>query len=67
MEEILPLVSDSLDGSVPVYQPYVCLSWLRELGFIAQHGRKGYSAKKLSEISQNVRREWEHLNQRPNE
>jgi len=64
MEDVLPLIAASQESAVPVYQPYVCLSWLRDLGLIAQHGRKGYSAKVASQIPQHVRAQWDELSQR---
>lgn len=66
MDDVMPLISAALATTVPVYQPYVCLSWLRELGLVAQHGRKGYSAKMPSQISLQVRNYWEQLPTRPN-
>lgn len=66
MDEVLPLVSADLGGNVPVYQPYVCLSWLRDLGFVVQHGRQGYSAKLPPQIPSQVREHWEQLPSRPN-
>src|SRR5258706_5432158 len=37
MDDVLPLISVAIATAVPVYQPYVCLSWLRELGLVVQH------------------------------
>ena len=49
MDTVLPL---SIDGHVeiPAYQSYACLAWLRSVGALEQHGRRGYSLTTTSEI-----------------
>lgn len=40
-DDFLPL-KDSADGSdFPAYQPYVAMAWLKQLGLVHQHGRRG--------------------------
>lgn len=58
MNDVLPLTLDGRGGEVPAYQSYACLAWLREIGAVTQHGRKGYSV--LSETSGHelVERSW---------
>lgn len=42
MDAILPL-SDEDTSDVPTYQVYVCLAWLRSIGVVKPHGRRGYT------------------------
>jgi hypothetical protein len=64
MEEVIPQVGTAIGCDVPSYQSYLCLSWLRSLGLVEQHGRQGYSVKKASELPQQVRARWEQLSPR---
>ena len=64
MEEVIPQVAAAAGYDVPSYQSYLCLSWLRSLGLVEQHGRQGYSVKKASELPQQVRARWEQLSPR---
>jgi len=58
MDSVLPLV-DSTDGvRVPDYQAYLCLAWLKTLGFLTQHGRKGYSLTTRAPIEPLIETHW---------
>lgn len=60
MGEVLPLSSE--DGAeVPAYQTYACLAWLREIGAVTQHGRRGYSVDSATPPDQVVERSWSLL------
>jgi hypothetical protein len=61
MEDVIPQVGAALGNDVPSYQVYLCLSWVKSLGLIEQHGRQGYTAKASSELPQRVRARWEQL------
>jgi hypothetical protein len=59
-EQLLPITS--LDGvEYPAYQAYVGLGLLRKVGLLDQHGRKGYSIAKSSELEQAVEGLWRNL------
>jgi len=53
--------SDDEPGRVPGYQLYLCLGWLKSLGLIRQHGRKGYSPRDPESLQNAVQRAWEDL------
>lgn len=60
MDAVLPLTMD--DGSeAPAYQSYVCLAWLRDIGAVTQHGRRGYSVDSEAAVEQAVEQSWSDL------
>jgi len=60
MDEIFPLMSSEGD-EVPSYQSYLCLAWLKDVGFIRKHGRKGYSLKPNIELNRDAATAWNQL------
>lgn len=61
MARVLPLV-DPVDGAaVPDYQAYLCLAWFRALGFLVQHGRKGYSLASKAPVGPLIETHWASL------
>lgn len=61
MDKVLPLV-DPADGSrVPDYQVYLCLAWLKTIGFLTQHGRQGYSLTTRAPIEPLIETHWAAL------
>lgn len=61
MEKILPLVNPADNGHVPDYQAYLCLAWLKALGFLTQHGRQGYSLTTRAPIEPLIETHWAAL------
>lgn len=60
IENVLPLARG--DGAdTPVYQVYVCLAWLRHIGAVKQHGRRGYSVNPKGPVDSLVDRAWAAL------
>lgn len=61
MERLLPLV-DSQDGhTIPDYQSYICLKWLRQQYLLVQHGRQGYSLATKDRLEASVNTCWAKL------
>jgi hypothetical protein len=67
METILPL--KNLDGSsIPDYQAYLVLAWLRSIELVTQHGRLGYTVPQDIDLADVVEDCWARLADRsPNE
>ncbi len=64
MDRVIPLI-DPADGSrIPDYQVYLCLAWFRELGFVIQHGRQGYSLASKAPIEPVIETHWAALSSR---
>jgi hypothetical protein len=61
MEKVLPLVNPADNSHVPDYQAYLCLAWLKTLGFLTQHGRQGYSLTTRAPIEPLVETHWAAL------
>lgn len=60
MEEVLPI--NNLDGtSIPDYQTYLILAWLRSIELVAQHGRLGYTTPQQLDLSDAVEDCWNRL------
>jgi hypothetical protein len=60
MDAILPL--STADGEeVPAYQSYSCLAWLREIGLVQQHGRRGYTVLADAESTRLIEKSWNEL------
>jgi hypothetical protein len=51
-------------GTVPSYQVYVALAWLKWSGLIIQHGRQGYTVASPQRFGDVVRSAWEQLGTR---
>jgi len=61
MDKVLPLVDPSDGNRVPDYQAYLCLAWLKNLGFLTQHGRQGYSLTTRAPIEPLIETHWAAL------
>lgn len=61
MDEVLPLTDPVTGSEVPAYQAYLCLAWLRAVGIVTQHGRKGYSLPKKNAVDVRVEECWRQL------
>lgn len=59
-DTILP-IHDGNDNEIPNYQSYVCISWLKQIGLIDQHGRQGYSIPRIADLPKNVESLWAAL------
>jgi hypothetical protein len=60
VDEILP--QTGRDGAeIPVYQVYLCLAWLRDIGVVKRHGRQGYSIASNLNIVKAVDKSWQQL------
>ena len=57
MESVLPLQLNG-QGEVPAYQSYLCLAWLRSIGVVEQHGRRGYSALDAVAANELIENAW---------
>jgi hypothetical protein len=63
MEDILPL-SDGEGTDIPSYQVYACISFLKTVGVLDQHGRQGYSVPRIKELESTVKAVWRKLPER---
>lgn len=61
VDKLMPLEDPSTGGQVPVYQVYLCLVWLRNLGIIEKHGRSRYSVKVAGDLSSGIETGWQTL------
>jgi hypothetical protein len=61
MEQVLPLNRAGDYAELPSYQVYLCLAWLRKLGLVTQHGRKGYSVSHSEKIELSAEKAWQRL------
>ncbi len=61
MDKLLPLVNPADNSRVPDYQAYLCLAWLKTLGFLTQHGRQGYSLTTRAPIEPLIETHWAAL------
>jgi hypothetical protein len=49
------------DVDIRGYQLYLCLGWLKRIGLLKQHGRKGYSIVAGNTIGDDVQMHWQLL------
>ena len=61
MGKVLPLKDTPNGSAFSDYQAYVCLSWLKSVGLVTQHGRQGYSLPKGTELAKAVESQWANL------
>jgi hypothetical protein len=63
MDRIIPLLDpDPAHGRrIPDYQVYLCLAWFRDLGFVIQHGRQGYSLASKAPMEPLLEAHWANL------
>lgn len=59
--DILRLADPDDGNEIPAYQVYLALAWLRSLGLVDQHGRKGYSITKPKELVATADGAWHSL------
>jgi hypothetical protein len=59
-QEFLPLTLPSGE-TIPDYQSYLCIAWLRDIGVVERHGRHGYSVPDPASIQQRVEQAWNQL------
>ena len=57
MELVCPLSTDD-HAEIPSYQTYACLAWLRSIGVVKQHGRRGYTVAPREESIRQVEAAW---------
>jgi hypothetical protein len=43
------------------YQLYLCLGWLKRIGLLKQHGRKGCSINAVSTLAEDLKEHWQSL------
>jgi hypothetical protein len=53
IEDVLPVL-DGEDQEIPMYQLYVVVGALRQVGLMDQHGRRGYSLLDSATLAQSV-------------
>jgi hypothetical protein len=58
-DQVFPLRDE--DSDIPSYQAYLCLAWLRSIGLVQQHGRRGYSISKGTDARIVIRALWSEL------
>lgn len=56
-DTILPICNTD-ETEIPNYQSYVCISWLKQVGLIDQHGRQGYSIPRVADLQKDVESLW---------
>lgn len=61
MDNVIPVHDETLNSSVPDYQVYVALAWLRDLRLVVQHGRQGYTLAANGNLQQSVGTSWDAL------
>jgi hypothetical protein len=61
MDKVLPLLDPDDGNRIPDYQVYLCLAWLKGLGFLTQHGRQGYSLSTRAPIEPLIETHWNAL------
>jgi hypothetical protein len=61
MDRVIPLQEPADGRRIPDYQVYLCLAWLRELSFVIQHGRQGYSLASKAPIEPLLETHWASL------
>lgn len=60
-ESLSDIGSHSDDSEIPGYQLYLTLAWLKSLGLLKQHGRKGYSIATPESFEADVEKAWSDL------
>lgn len=61
IEDIVPVPDISNDGEVPVYQLYLTLAWLRDLGLLSRQGRDRYVADHPTQLPSGIHTYWNEL------
>jgi hypothetical protein len=61
MEKVMPVRDAASNTTVPDYQVYVTLAWLRELNVVVQHGRQGYTFAGNGDLQQLIGTSWDSL------
>lgn len=65
MHEILKSLDGvNSTGTIPSYQMYAVVSWLKWAGMILQHGRQGYTIIRPQTIASSIETAWQSLPQR---
>jgi len=59
-DHLLPVLDENGD-EIPNYKAYVCLSWMKHMGLLDQHGRRGYSIPRINELRASVESVWRAL------
>jgi hypothetical protein len=62
-DDLFPLKNAQDGGEVPSYQAYVALAWLKALGLVKPHGRRGYSANSAANLCESVSTAWMRLSE----
>lgn len=52
------------EESIPGYQMYLCLAWLKHLRLIGQHGRRWYSVREPENLLSDVAQRWSEVPER---
>jgi hypothetical protein len=58
--EFLPLMTPNGE-TIPDYQSYLCLAWLREIGIVERRGRHGYCVPDPTSIEEKIEQSWNEL------
>ena len=57
-EAIIPLKDPTDNSDTPDYQAYLALAWLRSVGLVVQHGRRGYTLPRSENLERDSDRRW---------
>ena len=64
MDSLFPLVDTNSGQTIPDYQAYLGLAWLRHTKLIEQHGRRGYTIASKQPLAKAIDEQWSKLEQR---
>ncbi|WP_231749904.1 hypothetical protein [Tautonia plasticadhaerens] len=60
LSEITPLETDE-GRPLPNHQVYAAVDWLKEIGLLEKHGRKGYMMPDVSDLEGRIAASWSRL------
>jgi hypothetical protein len=54
-------MADGSGGTLPDYQVYVCLAWMKAEGMLLPSGRQGYEVVEPSQLAQRINDRWKQI------
>lgn len=63
VQDLVPMCDPADKSTVPDYQTYLCLAWLRENRLLNQHGRQGYTVADPKSFGRRVAEAWDQTPQ----
>jgi hypothetical protein len=61
MDSLIPLIDPSTGASIPDYQAYLGLGWLKNESLVVQHGRQGYTLDAGKSLIESAEERWHNL------